>query len=371
MVNDLIVCLFERHILRNSGWAGVIIHDMDYIVRNIRDSERPLLEEFLYQAIWVPEDFEGEVPRSVVRDDPKCCAAYLGFGSLPDDRALVAEADGELVGSCWVRTTDEYGHIDDATPSFSISLYPAYRGRGIGTSLMRRMLTDLEDAGYARCSLSVQKENPALHLYERLGFCIVGSGADATEWLMVHALNEPFVVLESDSLILRPWLLSDASALFALASDPSVGPSAGWPPHGSVEDSAGIIKEVLSAPKTYAVVLKATGELVGCAGFNAGDAANMPLKDGELELGYWIGKPFWGRGYATEAARAVVERGFSELGLSGIHSAYYDGNEKSKHVLDKLGFAYVRTEIDVPCRLLGETRTEHFAYLDADALSLE
>lgn len=160
---------------------------MDYVIRDLRKSERPLLEEFLYQAIWVPEGFEGEVPRSVVRDDPKCRAAYLGFGSLPDDRALVAEVDGKVVGACWVRIADEYGHIDDVTPSFSISLYPEYRGRGIGTALMRRMLADLEAAGYARCSLSVQKENPALHLYERLGFCIIGNGTDATEWLMVRA----------------------------------------------------------------------------------------------------------------------------------------------------------------------------------------
>ena len=116
---------------------------MDYIIRNMREDEWHLLEEFLFQAIYVPEGFEGEVPRDIVRDDPKCRAAYEGFGSLPDDRALVAVADGEVVGACWVRTTDEYGHIDDATPSFSISLFEEFRGRGIGTELMQRMLDDL------------------------------------------------------------------------------------------------------------------------------------------------------------------------------------------------------------------------------------
>ena len=103
---------------------------MEYEVRHIRQEEWPLLEDFLYEAIFVPEGFEGEVPRSVIYDDPKCRAAFEGFGTLPDDRAVVADVGGEVVGACWVRTTDEYGHIDDETPSFSISLYKPYRGRG-------------------------------------------------------------------------------------------------------------------------------------------------------------------------------------------------------------------------------------------------
>ena len=158
---------------------------MDYTIRPLRSAERHLLEDFLYEAIYVPESFEGTVPRSVIHDDPKCRAAFECFGDLPDDRALVAEVDGRVVGACWVRTTDEYGHIDDETPSFSISLYAQYRGQGIGGALMRQMLDELREAGYARASLSVQKENPALRLYERLGFRIIGDGEDETEWMMV------------------------------------------------------------------------------------------------------------------------------------------------------------------------------------------
>ena len=340
---------------------------MDYLVRDMREDEHALLEEFLYQAIWVPEGFEGEVPRSVVREDLKCRSAFEGFGSLPDDRALVAEAGGRVVGACWVRTTDEYGHIDGSTPSFSISLLPGFRGRGIGTELMRKMLAKLEDAGYARASLSVQKENPAVHLYERLGFKIVGNGADASEWLMVRALGGPFGMIETNRLILRPWLASDATALYVLASDPHVGPSAGWPPHTSVKHSADVISSVLSAPETYAVVLRERGELIGCAGFNAGEAANMPLLEHELELGYWIGKPYWGQGYATEAACALIDHGCADLGLSAIHASYYDGNAGSRAVLEKLGFGFVRTEREVPCKLLDGTRTVHFMRLDAAA----
>ena len=163
--------------------------NMDYEIRSIKQDEYPLLEDFLYEAIFVPEGFEGEVPRSVIYDDPKCRAAFEGFGALPDDRALVASVGGEVVGACWVRTTDEYGHIDGVTPSFSISLYKPHRGQGIGTAMMHVMLDELREAGYARASLSVQKENPALRLYERLGFRIVGDGADETEWLMVIDLS--------------------------------------------------------------------------------------------------------------------------------------------------------------------------------------
>ena len=148
--------------------------------------EFPMLEDFLYEAIFVPKGFEGEIPRSVVFDDPKCRAAFEGFGTLPDDRAVVAVVGDKVVGACWVRTTDEYGHIDDETPSFSISLYAPYRGRGIGSAMMRQMLDELRGASYPRASLSVQKENPAVRLYERLGFRIVSNGFDETEWLMIY-----------------------------------------------------------------------------------------------------------------------------------------------------------------------------------------
>jgi len=148
-----------------------------------------MLEDFLYEAIFVPEGFGGEIPRSLIYDDPKCRAAFEDFGMLADDRAVVAVVDEEVVGACWVRTTDEYGHIDDETPSFSISLYAPYRGQGIGGAMMRHMLDELRGAGYPRASLSVQKENPAARLYERLGFRIVGDGFDETEWLMVYRFD--------------------------------------------------------------------------------------------------------------------------------------------------------------------------------------
>ena len=133
---------------------------MDFEIRHIRRDERHLLEDFLYEAIFVPEDFEGELPRFVIYDDPKCRAAFEGYGALPYDRAVVVAIDGAVVGACWVRTTDEYGHIDGATPSFSISLYRPYRGQGIGAAMMHAILVELRDAGYA----------PAEQFYRNRGY---------------------------------------------------------------------------------------------------------------------------------------------------------------------------------------------------------
>lgn len=160
----------------------------EYEIRDLRSDEYPLLKDFLYEAIFVPADFEGEVPRSIIFDDPMCKASFEDFGSREDDIALVATIDDNPIGACWVRTTNEYGHIDDRTPSFSISLYEPYRGNGIGTALMTAMLEELRRRGFGRASLSVQKENPAVRLYQRLGFEIIGDGADETEWLMLKDL---------------------------------------------------------------------------------------------------------------------------------------------------------------------------------------
>lgn len=157
-------------------------------IRAMRSDEHVLLSDFLHQAIFLPEDFEGELPRSILREDPKLVAAVYGFGSRPGDVAFVAERDGRVVGACWTRTTEVYGLLDDQTPAFSISVDKEYRGQGIGSRLMQATLDELARKGFSRCSLSVQKANPALHLYERLGFRIIGDGDDETEWQMLRDL---------------------------------------------------------------------------------------------------------------------------------------------------------------------------------------
>lgn len=164
------------------------------------------------------------------------------------------------------------------------------------------------------------------------------------------------VRLETDRLILRPWEESDAEECYKYAKDPRVGPAAGWPVHTSVENSRQIIHDVLMAPETYAIVLKETGLPVGSIGLHRNDLAK---KDDEAELGYWIGVPYWGQGLVPEASRELLRHAFEDLNLKRIWCGYYDGNEKSKRVQEKLGFNYQWTTKDLPVPQLGETRVGH------------
>ena len=163
--------------------------------------------------------------------------------------------------------------------------------------------------------------------------------------------------LETERLILRPFAAEDAADLYAYARDPEVGPAAGWPPHGSEAESLEIIRTVFSAPHVFALVLRETGHLIGSAGFVDGHRAELPGPDDEL--GYWVGRPWWGRGLATEAARELLRYGFEDLGLRTVWCDHYEGNGSSRRVIEKCGFVYqFSAETDVV--LLGERRLTHF-----------
>ena len=144
-------------------------------------------------------------------------------------------------------------------------------------------------------------------------------------------------------LILRPWQESDAESLYKYAQDPAIGPIAGWPPHTSVEDSLNIIRTVFAAPETYAVVLKHSAE----------------IQQGEAEIGYWIGKPYWGQGLIPEAVRCLLRRCFEDLEITAVWCGYYDGNTKSRRVMEKCGFRFHHT-VEGKTSPLGDVRTEHF-----------
>ena len=144
---------------------------IDTVIRKIRPEEHGLLREFLYQAIYLPE-----------------LQVYVtGFGTQPGDHCLVAETEEKVVGAAWSRIMGDYGHIDNNTPSLAISLLSEYRGLGIGTQLLNALLLLLQENGVLRTSLSVQKENPALHLYERAGFRILEE--KDTEYLMLRDIT--------------------------------------------------------------------------------------------------------------------------------------------------------------------------------------
>ena len=145
------------------------------------------------------------------------------------------------------------------------------------------------------------------------------------------------MILETERLTLRPWEETDAKECYKYAKDPRVGPVAGWPVHTSEENSRQLIRDVLMAPETYAIVLKETGLPIGSIGFHHNDLAE---KDDEAELGYWLGVDYWGQGLVPEAGREMLRHAFEDLNLVRIWCGYYDGNEKSKRVQEKLGFKY-------------------------------
>ena len=165
-------------------------------------------------------------------------------------------------------------------------------------------------------------------------------------------------MIKTERLILRPWQEQDAEALYTYASNPEVGPPAGWPPHTSVDNSREIIKNVLSKPETYAVCLK-DGTPIGSIGLHLNGSTDMTDRDDECELGYWIGKLYWGQGLIPEASRALMRYAFEELGMRAVWCGYYDGNEKSRKVQTKLGFVYQHKTEGLEVRLMNEIRTGH------------
>lgn len=169
-------------------------------------------------------------------------------------------------------------------------------------------------------------------------------------------------MLETKRLRLRPWREQDAECLYEYAKDPEVGPPAGWPPHTSVENSREVIRDVLSAPETYAVCLS-DGRVIGSIGLKLKGSTDMTDREDECELGYWLGKPFWGQGLMPEAAGELLRYAFEELNMRAVWCGYYAGNEKSHRVQEKLGFVYHHTTEGVDVALLGEKRTGHTSLL--------
>lgn len=155
------------------------------VIREIRSGEIPLLNDFLYEAIFVPEGVPAP-PRSIIGNED--LQVYVrDFGKEADDRCLVAEAGGKIVGAVWTRVMNDYGHIADGIPSLAISLYKDYRHQGIGTELLQEMLQLLRRDGYPQVSLSVQKANYAFRMYRKAGFEVLKETEE--EYLMICNLK--------------------------------------------------------------------------------------------------------------------------------------------------------------------------------------
>lgn len=153
-------------------------------LRYLRLDENELLKDFLYEAIFIPEGVEP--PAREIIEQPELKLYYEEFGTGKADYCIVADDDGKVIGAVWTRIMNDYGHVDDETPSFAISLYKEYRGQGIGTKLMEQMLALLKEKGYKRASLAVQKANYAVKMYKNVGFKTVDENDE--EYIMMCKL---------------------------------------------------------------------------------------------------------------------------------------------------------------------------------------
>ena len=157
---------------------------MNYLIRELRQDETKILDTFLYEAIFVLEGVSA--PSKDIIDQPELQVYVKDFGKNNGDLCLIAQVDDTIIGAVWVRIMDDYGHIDNETPSFAISLLKEYRNYGIGTELMTQMLRKLKIQGYKQASLAVQKMNYAVRMYKKVGFEIVDENAE--EYIMICKL---------------------------------------------------------------------------------------------------------------------------------------------------------------------------------------
>ena len=157
---------------------------MDYRIREMEKDEYPLLKNFLYEAIYIPE---GEkIPDKSIVNLSELQIYYKDFGSFKDDIALAADVKDKVIGAAWVRIMDDYGHIDNETPSLAMSLFKEYRNLGIRTVLLNEFLSELKIRGYLKVSLSVQKDNYAQKMYKKAGFKVIKENEE--EYIMLDEL---------------------------------------------------------------------------------------------------------------------------------------------------------------------------------------
>ncbi|HIQ81464.1 MAG TPA: GNAT family N-acetyltransferase [Candidatus Scatavimonas merdigallinarum] len=157
---------------------------MEYKIRQMNNTEYLLLNDFLYEAIYVPSGIEPP-PKTVIYF-PELQVYVADFGKKEHDIALVAEVNQKIIGAVWVRIMNDYGHIDNTTPSLAMSVFKEYRGLGVGTALLKELISLLKSKGYSRISLSVQKDNYAVKMYQKIGFTILKEVDE--EYIMVIAL---------------------------------------------------------------------------------------------------------------------------------------------------------------------------------------
>lgn len=164
------------------------------------------------------------------------------------------------------------------------------------------------------------------------------------------------MTMETERILLRRWNVEDAAVLFSYASDPDVGPRAGWEPHTSVEESREVIQNVFDNPTTWAIVLKSTGEPIGAIGYGPSCDCGLPALPDEPTIGYWVAKPYWNCGICTEALRLMLDYIKNSTDIRSLVSGHFTDNPASGKVMEKCGFIATGEISTSPTLAIGSDR---------------
>ena len=361
--------------------------DNDFLIRNERQEEYRQVENLVRESFWniyTPGCTEHYVLHCY-RDNPDFIP-QLDF---------VMEKEGKLIGQVIFSKAELILQEGTSLPSWTfgpICIHPDYKRKGYGLRLLNYALEKARDIGIGFLCMEGN-----IDFYKLAGFQLASNygihyhdmppGEDAPfflaqelipDWLRSHnvssAIYSPpkgyFVaaenpeafeeyergfapkeklrlpgqliyngIMETSRIILRPWRESDAPILYKWASDPDAGPRAGWAPHKFVEESLEVIRTLFSdTTNTWAIELKESGEAIGAIGYGPSCECNLPARDGEPTVGYWIAKPYWNRGICTEALGLMIEHIRKMTGIKSIISGHFVDNPASGTVMEKNGF---------------------------------
>lgn len=157
--------------------------------------------------------------------------------------------------------------------------------------------------------------------------------------------NGGIMVLETNRLFLRPWKLEDVERLYELARNPHVGPPCGWMPHENLEESGDVLRDILINGFTYAICLKENAQVIGNIALMPYAESRYAQQKNQSEIGFWLGYPYWGKGYMTEACQRLLQYGFEVQRLDTIWAAHNLDNIASMRVQQKCGFVFHHEDI--------------------------
>ena len=282
------------------------------------------------------------------------------FEATGEKSKVLMLTDGdELISFCTYAEKDDI-QPTELTPWIGfVYTFPEFRGHSYVGLLFDEVERIAKEDGVSEVYISTNHTG----LYEKYGCEFMTEMKDVNGEPSRVYVKKIKRILETKRLILRSWKDSDAEDLYKYASAPDVGPIAGWPPHQSLDESRDIIKNVLNGKEAYAICLQEDGKAIGTIELKLNGHTDMTDRDDECEMGYWLGKPFWGRGIMTEAVKEMLRHAFEDLGMQKVWIGYYEGNNKSKRVQEKCGFKYQWRSEDVDVPLMHEKRTGYVSLM--------